>query len=116
MEKAQRCRVTIPDANNREHVIEVTASTLYEAIGLAVQSIQEGDPDWNWNRNLGAFAKVEVYRPTDHYTVPLQQLHEWMTSAWKDADPNLIVRKNSIRQLLGMEPETRALRDAVQRR
>lgn len=75
---AMRCTVRFEDAHGTSHAVTVSASSLYEAVGLAVQAFT-AQP---WTPPVPAVAPlvVEVCHPSVEHRVTLQAVRRWATA------------------------------------
>jgi len=93
------CRVTVYDLEGVKHSVEVTASTLYEAVALGLVAIREED----WADEIAAglnTVDVGVSTVPVKHSVRMQDFNKWLSR--KGGTPNEITRRNHIRQLLGI--------------
>jgi len=89
------CRVTITDVQGGAHVVEVRASSVYQAIAEAIK------------RKGGSFAtdgyrpiKVLIYEPKKEYEVRLSEMMKWVNRHGRS--PREIVAKGRIKKILGL--------------
>ncbi|SRR5579883_1534685 len=76
MGQPRRCMVSFRDGQGVEHVIEVTAESLYEAGALALQQFRRAD--WSREASLDAATlRVEVCEST-FYNVKVAELEAWL--------------------------------------
>jgi hypothetical protein len=71
------CQVSIQDIEGIEHVVEVTASTLYEAIALGILAIEKN----KWAGEIpGGTMTVTVcaQEPTVQHKVQIQKFKRWL--------------------------------------
>jgi hypothetical protein len=96
---ARSCRVTITDLEGVAHTVEVTASTLYEAVALGLTAIRgnkwvTGIPD-GFNP-----VKVRVMDiPVDH-EVRLKDFTSWLER--RGNSPKEVTDRKKIRDILGL--------------
>jgi hypothetical protein len=96
---ARSCRVTITDMEGVAHTVEVTASTLYEAVALGLTAIRgnkwvTGIPD-GFNP-----VKVRVMDiPVDH-EVRLKDFTSWLER--RGNSPKEVTDRKKIRDILGL--------------
>jgi len=93
------CRVTVCDMEGVEHRLEVTASTLYEAVALALVAIREQD----WAGEIAAglnTVEVSVITLPVLHTVRMQDFNNWLSR--KGGTPNDISQRTHIREILGL--------------
>jgi hypothetical protein len=98
------CRVTIHDMEGVEHTVEVTASTLYEAVALGLRQIRGSD----WVDGIAAglnTVKVCVKNVQVEHTVKLGEFTKWVERNGRS--PVEVIRKGRIREILGMAEKYR---------
>ena len=96
---ARSCRVTITDREGVAHTVEVTASSLYEAIALGLTALRgnqwvTGIPD--------GFEPVKVRVtdiPVDH-EVKMKDFRNWLER--KGNTPREVTDRKKIREILGL--------------
>jgi hypothetical protein len=93
------CKVTITDLEGVAHTVEVTASSLYEAVALGLASIRGNQ----WVRGIpDGFNPVKVRVtdvPVDH-EVKLKDFTQWLER--QGSTPKDITDRKRIRQILGL--------------
>jgi hypothetical protein len=72
---SMRCTVRFDDADGTGHIVTVSASSLYEAVGLAVQAFQA--QPWTPPVPPAAPLTVEVRQPAVEHRVTLQAVRQW---------------------------------------
>jgi hypothetical protein len=72
---AMRCTVSFDDANGGSHSVTVSASSLYEAVGLAVQAFTS--QPWTPPVPPGVPLVVEVRQPSIEHRVTVQAVRRW---------------------------------------
>jgi hypothetical protein len=94
------CRVTITDLEGVRHSVEVTASTLYEAVALGLAAIR--GEEWAGEIAEG-LNRVEVTVSTVPVThcVIMQDFRKWLDR--KGGAPREVTHRERIRQILGLE-------------
>jgi hypothetical protein len=98
------CRVTIHDMEGVEHTVEVTASTLYEAVALGLRQIRGSE----WVDGIAAglnTVKVCVKNVQVEHTVKLDEFTKWVERNGRS--PVEVIRKGKIREILGMAEKYR---------
>lgn len=70
-----RCTVRFEDADGTGHTVTVSASSLYEAVGLAVQAFTA--QPWTPPVPPAAPLFVEVRQPAVEHRVTLQTVRQW---------------------------------------
>jgi hypothetical protein len=96
---ARSCRVTIADRGGVAHSVEVTASSLYEAIALALVALR-GSP---WVPGVpDGFTPVKV-RITDvpiEHEVKMKDFTQWLDRLGNS--PKAVMDRVKIREILGL--------------
>jgi hypothetical protein len=97
------CRVSYRDLEGIEHSVEVTADSLYEAVALAVDRFRRDDAWAICPPGPGCQLQVRVIpdSPITH-TVSLKKVETFALHGTA-AGPKDILRKERIRQLLGLD-------------
>jgi hypothetical protein len=93
------CRVTIHDMEGVEHTVEVTASTLYEAVAMGLRQIRGSE----WVDGIAAglnTVKVCVKNVQVEHSVKLNEFTKWVERNGRS--PAEVIRKGKIREILGM--------------
>jgi len=94
------CRVTICDMEGIKHTVEVTASSLYEAVALGLVAIR--DQDWAGEIAEGLnTVDISVTTVPVMHSVRMQDFNKWLSQ--KGGTPNDISQRKHIRQILGLE-------------
>ena len=93
------CRVTVNDLEGVKHSVEVTASTLYEAVALGLMAIQEHDWTGDIAEGLNT-VDVSVSAVSVTHSVRMQDFRKWLER--KGGKPNEITQRNHIRTVLGI--------------
>lgn len=88
------CRVTITDIEGGGHVVEVKASSLFEAVAQAVK-LKCGHIATDGFRPI----KVMVYEPKAEYEVKLSDFMAWLDR--NSRSPREMINRMKIRELLG---------------
>jgi len=97
------CRVTITDMEGVAHTVDVTASTLYEAVALGLSAVRESD--WVTGIPEGLKVRVRVTNvPVDH-EVKLGDFTKWLER--RGRSPKEIFDRNRIREILQLPSEGR---------
>ena len=80
------------------HTVEVTASTLYEAVALGLRQIRGSE----WVDGIGGLntVKVCVKNVQVEHTVQLGEFTKWVERNGRS--PAEVIRKGKIREILGM--------------
>jgi hypothetical protein len=90
------CRVTITDIKGGGHVIEVKASSLYEAVAQAIK-LKAGHVATDGFRPI----KVMVFEPKAEHEVKLKDFMAWLDRNSKS--PRDMVNRLKIREILGVK-------------
>ena len=91
------CRVSCVDLGGIEHAVELSASSLYEAVALALRIFRDND----WTEGIGrgqAPILVKVKHPEVEHTVRVQDFERWLQTAARS--PAEMILKNRLRELL----------------
>ena len=88
------CRVTITDIKGGGHVVEVKASSLFEAVAQAVK-LKGGHIATDGFRPI----KVLVYEPKAEYEVNLKDFMTWLDR--NSRSPREMINRMKIRKILG---------------
>jgi hypothetical protein len=97
--EVKSCRVTISDLQGVAHTVEVTATTLYEAIALGLKQIRGHE----WAEDLaGAMnpVTVRVKSIEVEHTIRLGDFTKWLER--KGGSPAETMRRRRIKDILGM--------------
>jgi len=96
---ARSCRVTITDREGVAHSVEVTASSLYEAIALGLVALRSS----SWVTAIpDGFAPVKV-RVTDvpvEHEVKMKDFTQWLDRLGNS--PKGVMDRRKIREILGV--------------
>jgi hypothetical protein len=97
------CRVSYRDIEGIEHATEVTAESLYEAVTMAAARFRRDDGWIMCPPGPGCEFQVRVipHSPITH-AIPLKRVETFALHGTVTG-PNDILRKERIRQLLGLE-------------
>jgi hypothetical protein len=90
------CRVTITDVKGGGHVIEVKASSLYEAVAKAIK-LKDGHVATDGFRPI----KVLIYEPKKEYEVKLMDFMAWLDRNGRS--PRDVMDRLRIREILGVK-------------
>lgn len=97
--EVKSCRVTIRDMEGVTHSVEVTASTLYEAVALGLRQIRGNE----WvERMPGKYDTVTVCvtNVQVEHTVKMGEFTSWMER--NGNSPAEMMRIRKVREILGM--------------
>jgi hypothetical protein len=89
------CRVTITDVEGGGHVIEVKASSLFEAVAQAIK-LKAGSVATDGFRPI----KVTVFEPKADYEVRLKDFMSWLDR--NSRSPRETMDRIKIRKILGL--------------
>jgi hypothetical protein len=91
------CRVTCCDLNGIEHTVEVTASSLYEAVTHGLRAFR--DADWAGDIGRGQTTiTVVVKHPEVEHRVRMREFEAWLESNGRS--PAEMALKSRLRELL----------------
>src|SRR5690349_7084036 len=94
------CRVTIQDLDRVSHTVEVTASTLYEAVAQGLAAIRGNE----WVSGFAeGVVKVSVSDVRVEHEVKLAEFTKWLET--KGRSPRQVTQRQKIREILGMPME-----------
>ena len=94
------CTVSYCDLKGVQHVIEVTADSLYEAVAQGLRVFREND----WIDEVGrgqTIISVVVREPEVRHKVRVQDFERWLESQGRT--PAEVSLKGRLRELLGYE-------------
>jgi hypothetical protein len=92
------CRVTIQDLDGVAHTVEVTASTLYEAVAQGLAAIR--GHEWVAGVSEGRPVKVSVADVRVEHEVKLGDFTRWLET--RGRSPREVSQRQKIREILGM--------------
>jgi len=93
------CRVTILDLEGTEHSVQVTASTLYEAVALGLASLRGED----WVAGIAdgpADVRVAVTNVAVEHHVAMKDFHAWLERPARS--PRDVIQRARVREILGL--------------
>ena len=94
------CRVTIQDLDRVSHTVEVTASTLYEAVAQGLAATRGNE----WVSGFAeGVVKVSVSDVRVEHEVKLAEFTKWLET--KGRSPRQVIQRQKIREILGMPME-----------
>jgi len=96
---ARTCRVTITDLEGVSHAVEVTATTLYEAVSLGLVALRESDRVAGIPEGLAAVRVSVTSIPIEH-TVKMRDFTNWVER--KGGSPKDVSNRDRIRAILGL--------------
>jgi len=91
------CRVTFEDFDNVAHTVEVTATTLYEAIAQALVTLR--GHDWVAGLRQGCVS-VSVADVRVEHKVELTEFTKWLDRS--NGSPREVIQRQKLRSILGM--------------
>ena len=93
------CRVTIQDLDRVSHTVEVTASTLYEAVAQGLAALR--GHEWVAGvEQFGGIVKVSVTDVRVEHEVKLADFTRWLET--KGRSPRDVMQRQKIREILGL--------------
>jgi hypothetical protein len=99
-----RCRVTYLDSGNVDHVVEVTADSLFEAAAAAVKAFREGALVDELPVARTELRITVLPLPVEH-RVRLQRVEQWAQTGTVKS-PVEKLRRERVRELLGLKNES----------
>jgi hypothetical protein len=91
------CKISCRDLANIEHTVEVTASSLFEAVAQALCIFRENE----WVDEIGhgqTLLAVRVKQPEIEHQVRIKDFEQWLNSSAKS--PADMILKSRLRELL----------------
>jgi len=93
------CKVTVVDIEGVNHTVEVTASTLYEAVALGISAIRRDEWVTEIAQGLNS-VKVRVTNVAVEHEVRLKDFTAWLDRT--NGSPREMLDRQRIRSILGM--------------
>ena len=93
------CRVSVSDMEGVRHSVEVTASTLYEAVALGLAAIRGEEWAGEIFEGLNTVDVTVIPVPVTHWVL-MQDFRRWMDR--KGGAPREISHRDRIRRILGL--------------
>jgi hypothetical protein len=93
------CRVTIQDLDHVSHTVEVTASTLYEAVAQGLAAIRGKEWVAGVEQGIGV-VKVSVSEVRVEHEVKLADFTKWLET--RGRSPREVTQRQKVREILGM--------------
>lgn len=93
----RRCQVTVCDFEGIAHTVEVTASSLYEAVALGLHAIRKDA----WAEEIGHALNDIVVSVSDvsvEHRVPIRKFNEWLGRT--AGSPKEVSQRKRVRELL----------------
>jgi hypothetical protein len=97
----KHCRVSYRDSEGIEHAVELEASSLYEAVGLAIDRFRHCEHVLYEPNGLFEFV-VEPRELTTQHRLTRRMFDEWLGRPGRT--PADVVLKRRLKQLLGVSP------------
>ena len=98
------CRVSISDMEGIKHSVEVTASTLFEAVALGLAAVR--GQDWTGDIPEGLNTVEVVVKPIPvMHTVRVRDFKNWMKRS--GGSPQEVTQRDHVRRILGAAENTR---------
>ena len=96
------CRVTIRDLEGTDHSVQVTASTLYEAVALGLASLR--GEEWVAGVGEGPNAvRVAVTNVPVEHQVAMKDFHAWLERPARS--PRDVMQRARVREILGLSTQ-----------
>lgn len=96
--QVRSCRVTIRDIEGMSHSVDVTASTVYEAVAQALAALRRHD--WVAGVPQGTSVKVSVASVRVDHDVKMADFERWLEKT--GGSPREVIDRQRIRAILGM--------------
>jgi hypothetical protein len=90
------CRISCLDANRAEHVVEVTARSLYEAVARGLYILRQND--WVNTIHQNSTITIKVKEPEVEHRVRIKDFENWLSSNGKSPAEQAL--KTDLRALL----------------
>ena len=94
----KRCRVSFRDSDGVEHAVELDASSLYEAVGLAIARFRRCEHIPYEPKGLHQFI-VEAREPATQHRLTRNTFDRWLNRL--GGKPAEVALKKRLRELLG---------------
>lgn len=98
--QVRSCRVTIRDIEGIAHTVEVTASTLYEAVAQALAALRGHDWVAGLPQGSTTTVKVSVANVRVDHEVKMADFERWLERPGRS--PREVIDRQRIRAILGM--------------
>ena len=95
----RQCRVTVNDMEGVRHSVEVTASTLYEAVALGLSAVNGEEWAGEIAEGLNSVEVTVIAVPVTHCVI-MQDFKKWLGR--KGGAPREVSHRERIRQILGL--------------
>ena len=96
--QVRSCRVTIRDLDGMSHSVDVTASTVYEAVAQALAALRKHD--WVSGIPQGTSVRVSVASVRVDHDVKMADFERWLERT--GGSPREVIDRQRIRAILGM--------------
>jgi hypothetical protein len=96
------CRVTIQDMSGVEHTVQVSASSLYEAVALGLASLRGEDWVAGVAEGLNTVRVCAVNVPIEH-SVRIMDFQSWL--AKEGGSPRDRSQRHRVREILGIRDQ-----------
>jgi hypothetical protein len=94
------CKVTIKDVDGVAHIVEVTASTLYEAVALGMAAVRT--EEWANGIAMGLNSvKVRVTNVPVEHEIQLKDFTKWLDKT--SGSPREMSDRKRVKTILGMQ-------------
>ena len=94
MSEGRRCVVRLRDSDGVEHLVQVNATSLYEAACVALHQFRRGD--WSRNAALETLTlQVEVWQAPTIYKISVDSLEKWLSRG--GGSPREVALRHKIR-------------------
>ena|SRR5258708_2021275 len=99
------CKVSCRDASGAEHTVEVTARSLYEAVGCGLHFLRQND--WVDGIHQNLMITIVVCEPEVEHKVRIKDFENWLSSNGKSPAEQAL--KSDLRALFkaGIEEKSR---------
>jgi hypothetical protein len=95
----RQCQVTVSDMEGVRHSVEVTASTLYEAVALGLAAIRGEEWAGEIAEGLNTVEVTVIPAPVTH-SVTMQDFKKWIDR--KGGAPREVNHRDHVRRILGL--------------
>ncbi len=98
---ARSCKVTIRDREGIDHVVDVTAETLFEAVALGMWAIRSDEWTTDLPQGLNTI-QVQVMTVPVKHEVRVRDFLAWLERS--SGSPRELSYRKRIKTILGMQP------------
>ena len=99
------CKVSCRDPNGAVHAVEVTARSLYEALGRGLHILRQND--WVERIHQNSTVTIAIKEPEVAHTVRVRDFENWLASNGKSPAEQAL--KSELRDLLKTEMEEKSV-------